>query len=63
MREGGKLTKVYFLLTTEERPAGSGKYFAVISSEFTDPTSINERPLAYNINAYTSLFKAGFAFC
>ena len=28
VREGGKLTKVYFLLTTEERPAGSRKYFA-----------------------------------
>ena len=62
MREGGKLTKVYFLLTTEGRPAGSEKYFADISSEFTDPTSINESPLAYNINAYTSIFKVGFAF-
>ena len=28
VREGGELKKVYFLLTTEERPAGSGKYFA-----------------------------------
>ena len=28
VREGGKLTKVYFLVTTEERPAGSRKYFA-----------------------------------
>ena len=28
VREGGELTKVYFLLTTEERPAGAGKYFA-----------------------------------
>ena len=51
MREGGELTKVYFLLTTEERIVGSGKYFADMSSEFTDPTSINESPLTYNINA------------
>ena len=28
VREGGELKKVYFLLTTEERPAGSRKYFA-----------------------------------
>ena len=62
MREGGELTTVYFLLTTEERPAGSREYFADISSEFIDPPSINESPLANNINAYTSIFKAGFAF-
>ena len=35
MREGGELKKVYLLLTTEERPAGSGKLLPDISSEFT----------------------------